>query len=151
MLQHSASVEVNHLGKILLEETDLPNTFKYMPHAVFTDPEIASVGMTEQAVKKSGQAYISTMTNWLASAKAMSTRLNYPRTKFIVNPETYEILGCHMIGPESSTMMHQVLSVMHIDNDIRHLKEMLYIHPALSEALLPAAVEAVIEVEKYKK
>ncbi|MGB6329355.1 MAG: dihydrolipoyl dehydrogenase [Halarcobacter sp.] len=150
MLQHSASFEVNHLGKVILEETDLPNTFKYMPHAVFTDPEIASVGMTEEAVKKSGQAYISTMTNWLASAKAMSTRLNYPRTKFIVNPNTYEILGCHMIGPESSTMMHQVLSVMHIDNDIRHLKEMLYIHPALSEALLPAAVEAVSEVEKYK-
>jgi len=151
MLQHSASFEVNHLGKVLLEETDLPNTFKYMPHAVFTDPEIASVGMTEEAVKKSGKAYISTMTNWLASAKAMSTRLNYPRTKFIISPDTYEILGCHMIGPESSTMMHQVLSVMHIDNDIRHLKEMLYIHPALSEALLPAAVEAVKAVEKYNR
>lgn len=150
MLQHSASFEVNHLGKVLLEETDLPNIFKYMPHAVFTDPEIASVGMSEQTVKKSGQAYISAMTNWLASAKAMSTRLDYPRTKFIVNPHTYEILGCHMIGPESSTMIHQVLAVMHIDNDIRHLKEMLYIHPALSEALLPAAVEAVGEIEKYK-
>jgi len=150
MLQHSASFEVNHLGKILLEETNLPNTFKYMPHAVFTDPEIASVGMTEEAVKKSDQPYISTITNWLASAKAMSTRLDYPKTKFIINPDNYEILGCHMVGPESSTMMHQVLSVMHIDNDIRHLKEMLYIHPALSEALLPAAVEAVNKVEKYK-
>jgi mycothione reductase len=48
-------------------------------------------------------------------------------------------------------MMHQVLAVMHIKNDIRQLKEMLYIHPALSEALLPAAVAAVKEVEEYKK
>jgi dihydrolipoamide dehydrogenase len=56
-----------------------------------------------------------------------------------------------MIGPESSTMMHQVLAVMHINNDIKHLKEMLYIHPAMSEALLPAAVGAVKEIENYNK
>lgn len=151
MLQHAAAYEVNHLGRILLEECQEPLHFKYMPHAVFTDPEIASVGITEQKAKESNIIYISTTTSWLASAKAMSTRLKYPRTKFIVNPQTYEILGCHLIGPESSTMMHQILAVMHIDNDIRHLKEMLYIHPALSEAILPAAVEAVQAIEAFQK
>ena len=151
MLQHAAAYEVNHLGKILLEECTKPLHFKYMPHAVFTEPEIASVGITEQKAKEQNIEYVTTTTNWIASAKAMSTRLNYPITKFIINPKNYEILGCHMIGPESSTMMHQVLAVMHINNDVRHLKEMLYIHPALSEALLPASVEAVREVEKYNK
>jgi mycothione reductase len=149
MLQHAAAYEVNHLSKILLEECKEPLNFKYMPHAVFTDPEIASVGLTEQEAKKLNIQYVATTTNWLASAKAMSTRLKYPVTKFIVNPKNYEILGCHMIGPESSTMMHQVLAVMHINNDIRHLKEMLYIHPAMSEAILPAAVESVKEIEKF--
>jgi dihydrolipoamide dehydrogenase len=151
MLQHAASYEVNHLGKILLEDCKEPLHFKYMPHAVFTEPEIASVGITEQEAKEQNIQYVATTTNWLASAKAMSTRLKYPVTKFITNPKTYEILGCHMIGPESSTMMHQVLAVMHINNDIRHLKEMLYIHPAMSEALLPAAVGAVKDIEKYNK
>ncbi|ADG93648.1 FAD-dependent pyridine nucleotide-disulfide oxidoreductase [Arcobacter nitrofigilis DSM 7299] len=151
MLQHAASYEVNHLGKILLEDCKEPLHFKYMPHAVFTEPEIASVGITEQEAKEKNIEYLATTTNWLASAKAMSTRLKYPITKFITNPKTYEILGCHMIGPESSTMIHQVLAVMHINNDIRHLKEMLYIHPAMSEALLPAAVTAVKEIEKYNK
>ncbi len=150
MLQHAAAYEVNHLGKILLEDCKEPLEFKYMPpHAVFTEPEIASVGITEQKAHEEGIEYVTTTTNWLASAKAMSTRLDYPITKFLVNPKNYEILGCHMIGPESSTMMHQVLVVMHINNDIRHLKEMLYIHPALSEALLPAAVEAVKEIQRY--
>jgi mycothione reductase len=149
MLQHAAAYEVNHLSKILLEECKEPLNFKYMPHAVFTDPEIASVGLTEQEAKKLNIQYVATTTNWLASAKAMSTRLKYPVTKFIVNPKNYEILGCHMIGPESSTMMHQILAVMHINNDIRHLKEMLYIHPAMSEAILPAAVESVKEIEKF--
>lgn len=150
MLQHAASYEVNHLGKMLLEECNEPLIFKYMPHAVFTDPEIASVGMSEESAKESGVAYVTCTTNWLASAKAMSLRITYPITKLIVNPNTYEILGAHLIGPDSATMMHQILAIMHIHNDIRHLKEMLYIHPALSEALLPAAVTAVGEVNKYR-
>ncbi|MDZ7818535.1 MAG: FAD-dependent oxidoreductase [Aliarcobacter sp.] len=151
MLQHAAAYEINHLGKILLENCTEPLKFKYMPHAVFTDPEIASVGITEKEAKKQNIEYVVTSTNWLASAKALSMRVKYPLTKFILNPKNYEILGCHMIGPESSTMMHQVLAVMHINNDIRHLKEMLYIHPALSEAILPAAVNSVKEIEKYNK
>lgn len=151
MLQHAAAYEVNYLGKILFEKQKNALKFKYMPHAVFTDPEIASVGITQQEADEKGIEYVTSTTNWLASAKAMSTRLDYPFTKFLINPNTYEILGCHMIGPESSTMMHQVLAIMHINNDIRHLKDMLYIHPALSEALLPASVNSVKEVEKYNQ
>jgi mycothione reductase len=113
MLQHAAAFEMNHLYKFLFKDESKPLKFKYMPHAVFTDPEIASVG-----------------------------------TKFIVDKNSYEILGCHMIGPQSSTMIHQVLTVMHIDNDIRHLKEMLYIHPALSESLLPAAINTIKNIRE---
>jgi len=151
MLQHAAAAEVNHVQKVLLEEKSEIYTFKYMPHAVFTHPEVASVGLTEQKAKEEDVVYVASMTSWLASAKAQSMRIKYPRTKFLINPDTYEILGCHLIGPQSATMMHQVLSIMHIDNDIRHLKEMLYIHPALSEALLPAAIQAVSAVKLYKK
>lgn len=151
MLQHAAAFEVNHLGKMLFKEESNAHAFKYMPHAVFTDPEIASVGFTQEQLDSEHRGYVSSITNWLASAKAMSTRLKYPRTKLLVDPNSYEILGCHLIGPDSATMMHQVLAIMHLDNDIRHLKEMLYIHPALSEALLPAAVAAIKKVEEYKK
>ena len=151
MLQHAAAAEVNHVQKVLLEDNSEIYRFKYMPHAVFTHPEVASVGLTEQKAKEEGVVYVASMTSWLASAKAQSLRVKYPRTKFLINPDTYEILGCHLIGPQSATMIHQVLSIMHIDNDIRYLKEMLYIHPALSEALLPAAVQAVSAVKLYKK
>ncbi len=149
MLQHAAAYEMNHLGKILLEDCKEPLKFKYMPHAVFTHPEIASVGITENEAKEKNLKYIASSTKWLASAKAQATKIEYPITKFIINPDNYEILGCHMIGPESSTMIHQVLTIMHIDNDIRHLKEMLYIHPALSESLLPAAVNTIKKIREY--
>jgi dihydrolipoamide dehydrogenase len=116
---------------------------------VFTHPEVASVGLTEQKAKEKGITYVASSKGWRASAKAQSLRIKYPRTKLLIDPDTYAILGCHLVGPQSATMMHQVLSIMHIDNDIRHLKEMIYIHPALSEALLPAAVKAVSAVKAY--
>ncbi|MCD6258210.1 MAG: FAD-dependent oxidoreductase [Helicobacteraceae bacterium] len=149
MLQHAAAHEVNHLEKYLYENKQEPLVFKYMPHAVFCEPEIASVGLTQEACEEQNIPFVASSTNWLASAKAQAMKLEYPLTKFLINPENFEILGCHLIGPQSSTIIHQVLSVMHIDNDIRHLKEMLYIHPALSEALLPAAIDAIKEVRKY--
>ena len=76
MLQHAAAYEINHLGKILLEDCKEALHFKYMPHAVFTEPEIASVGITEQKAKDENIEYITSTTNWLASAKALSLRLD---------------------------------------------------------------------------
>ncbi|MGM0519417.1 MAG: dihydrolipoyl dehydrogenase family protein [Campylobacterota bacterium] len=148
MLQHAAAFEMNHLFKLLFEQENEPLEFKYMPHAVFTDPEIASVGLTQQQAIDKKLDFVVSKTSWQASAKAQATKLKYPFTKFIIDKTNYKILGCHMIGPQSSTMIHQVLTVMHIDNDIRHLKQMLYIHPALSESLLPAAINAIKKIEK---
>jgi dihydrolipoamide dehydrogenase len=147
MLQHAAAYEMNHLYKLLFEDEKEPLEFKYMPHAVFSEPEVASVGITEHDAKEKNLDVVISKTNWQASAKAKSMKLDYPFTKFIVDKNTYEILGCHMIGPQSSTMIHQVLSVIHINNDIRHLKEMLYIHPALSESLLPAAIKTIKDIK----
>ena len=148
MLQHAAAYEMNHLYKLLFENEEKPLKFKYMPHAVFTSPEIASVGITQSQAQKEGLDFVATKTSWQASAKAQAMKIDYPFTKFIVDKNNYKILGCHMIGPQSSTMIHQVLTVMHIQNDIRHLKEMLYIHPALSESLLPAAINTIKKIER---
>lgn len=146
-LQHVASYEVEYLKNLFYENKNEPLAYKYIPHAVFSDPEIASVGITEEEAKAKNLKYITSITDWSHSAKAMSTRLEYPRTKFIVDPETYEILGCHLIGPESSSMIHQVLSVMHIDNDIRHLGNMMYVHPALNEAIMVGAKEIIKKIK----
>ena len=151
MLQHTAAYEMNYLYKLLYEEEKKALKFKYIPHAVFTDPEIASVGMTEREAKEKGINYVVSKTDWLASAKAQGTKLEYPFTKLIINRDNYEILACHMIGPQSSTMIHQVLTVMHIANDVRHLKEMLYIHPAISESLLPASINAIKKIESFNE
>jgi len=85
--------------------------------------------------------------DWLASARAQALRSDYPRVKLLVSPDDYSILGCHLIGPESSTLIHQVIAVMRLKNDVRELVEMVYVHPALNECLLAAAVKAVGKVK----
>ncbi len=151
MLQHAASYEVLYLRKKLLKNLSGPIDERQIAHAMFTHPEVASVGHTEESLIAAGIPYVSVLEDWLASARAMSTRLDYPRTKLLVSPEDYSILGCHLVGPEASTAIHQILMLMHLKNDVRELLEMIYIHPALNELFMPAAVQAVAKVRAMKK
>ena len=89
--------------------------------------------------------------DWTLSARALSTRLTYPRTKLIVDASTYEALGCHLIGPEASTMIHQIMILMHLDNDIRKITQLIHIHSALPEALVVAARSAIAAIEKRQQ
>ena len=151
MLQHAASYENQYLRKKLLKGSTEPIDERQIAHAIFTHPEIASVGHTEEALKAAGTPYVSVVEDWLASARAMSTRVDYPRTKLLVSPEDFSILGCHLIGPEASTALHQVLMLMHLKNDVRELLEMIYIHPALNELFMPAAVKAIAKIHAIKQ
>ncbi len=109
------------------------------------------MGLTEQALIDRGVPYISVFQDWLASAQAMAKRIDYSRIKLLVSPEDYRILGCHLLGPEADTIIHRVISVMRLRNDVRELAEMVYIHhPALNECVLAAAVKAVGKVRAYK-
>jgi mycothione reductase len=124
---------------------------RLIAHAVFSHPEVASVGFTEEQLKAAGTPYVSVFEDWLASARAMAMRIDYPRIKLLVSPEDYSILGCHLIGPESCTLMHQVLAVIHLKNDVRELADMIYIHPGLNECILAASVAAVSKVKAYQQ
>lgn len=146
MLQHAASHEVHHLRQKFLKGAIGPIDERLVAHAVFTHPEVASIGLTEDALKESGTPYVAVFEDWLASARAMAMRIDYPRVKLLVSPDDYSILGCHLVGPESATLLHQVMAVMRLKNDVRELANMIYIHPALNECLLAAAVAAVAAV-----
>ena len=145
-LQHIATFEAEFIRRRLLEGETAPIDYGAIPHAVFSNPEVAAVGVTEEQARQNGHEYVAVTENWAYSARSMSTRLDYPRTKLIVDSTTYEILGCHLIGPESSTMIHQIMMLMHLNNDIRELPKMIHIHPALPEALAVAAQSAIAAI-----
>lgn len=151
MLQHAASYEVHYLRQKFLKSATGPIDERLIAHAVFTHPEVASIGLTEEDLKERGTPYVAVFEDWLASARAMATRIDYPRVKLLVSPNDYSILGCHLVGPESATLLHQVMAIMRLKNDVRELANMIYIHPALNECLLAAAVAAVRAVRNSAK
>ena len=151
MLQHAASFEVLYLRQKFLKANTDPIDERFIAHGVFSHPEVASVGHTEEQLKAAGTPYVAVIEDWNASARAMAMRIDYPRTKLLVSPTDYSILGCHLVGPESSTMLHQVMMLMHLKNDVRELANMIHIHPALNECLLAAAVKSIAAVRKYRK
>jgi len=151
MLQHAASFEVFHLRQKFLNDATGPIDERLIAHAVFSHPEVASIGLTEDELEKRGTPYVAVFEDWLASARAMAMRIEYPRIKLIVSPDDYSILGCHLVGPEAATLLHQVMAVMRLKNDVRELANMIYIHPALNECLLAAGVAAVKAVRNHSK
>ena len=151
MLQHAAAFEVQYLRQKFLRGTTAPIDEGLIAHAVFSHPEVASIGLTEAQLKAAGTPYVAVLEDWLASARAMALRIDYPRIKLLVSPKDFSILGCHLVGPESATLLHQVMAIMHLKNDVRELAEMIYIHPALNELFLSAAVRAVVKVREFGK
>ncbi|MEH6457642.1 MAG: FAD-dependent oxidoreductase [Cocleimonas sp.] len=148
MLQHIAAFESNYICNRILEGSESSISHGAIAHAVFSNPEVAAVGMTEEQTAKSGRSFIAVTEDWTLSARALSTKLTYPRTKLIVDTNSFEVLGCHLIGPEASTMIHEVIMLMHLNNDIRQLTKMIHIHPALPEALVVVARKALDEIDR---
>jgi dihydrolipoamide dehydrogenase len=141
MFQHSASFEVAYLIQKLTESKVGPIEYGLMPHAVYSEPEIAGVGDTEETLQAKGIEYIKVVEPWSASARALAMKVEWARTKLLVSKQG-AILGCHLIGPQASTLIHEVLPVLAFKNDVRVLVETIHIHPALSEVILAAARHA---------
>jgi mycothione reductase len=150
MLQHAAACEVQFLREKFLKGGSGKINETPIGYGIFSHPEVASVGKTEDELKDSGVPYVAVFEDWLASARVMALRIDYPRIKLLVSPDDHSILGCHLVGPESSTLLHQVITVMKLKNDVRELADTIYIHPALNECLLAAAVKAIQEVERHR-
>jgi dihydrolipoamide dehydrogenase len=151
MLQHAAAFEVHYLREKFLKGETAAIHETPVGHAVFSHPEVAAVGLTEDELKKSGTPYVAVFEDWLASARLEAMRIDYPRVKLLVSPNDYSILGCHLVGPEASTILHQVITVMKLNNDVRELADTVFVHPALNECLLAAAVHVLRKVEEGRK
>jgi len=111
-----------------------------VPHAVFSYPEIASVGLTEeQAVKMMGRREVlvgKALYADVARGDAMMEAEGF--TKAIVHGKSGKILGYHIIGPQASILIQEVVNAMSSDGNIWSVAKGMHIHPALPEVVLKA-------------
>ena len=105
-----------------------------MPHAVFSYPEVAGVGMTEDELEANGVEYLVGALPYTSAAKGRAIKEQHGLCKFLVAADG-EILGCHIVGHQASVLLHEVIPVMRWRNNIESLTNMIHIHPSLSEVI----------------
>ncbi|APT84987.1 mycothione reductase [Corynebacterium aquilae] len=136
-LKHVANAEMRAVKHNLLH----PEAMKKMPHdlvpaAIFTHPQIATVGLTEQEARDAGINVTVKVQNYgdVAFGWAMEDTTGF--AKLIADRDSGRLVGAHIIGPQASTLIQQLITVMAFDLDVRKVaSEQYWIHPALPELI----------------
>jgi dihydrolipoyl dehydrogenase len=116
--------------------------YKTVPSVIYTTPEIAWVGETEEQVKASGRAYKTGVFPFLASGRARALEQAQGFAKVIAAQEDDEILGVHIVGPFAGELIAEAVLAMEYSASTEDLQRTIHAHPTLSEALHEAALAA---------
>ncbi|MHC4924360.1 MAG: dihydrolipoamide dehydrogenase, partial [Planctomycetota bacterium] len=138
---HAAAWEATYLLEKFTQDLQGDIDYGPLPHAVFSHPEIAGVGATEQELKAAGTEYLVASAPFTSAAKGRAVKEEHGLCKFLLAPDG-RILGCHIVGHEAATLLHEVIPVMKWKNHIYSLTGIIHIHPSLSEVVRNAARKA---------
>jgi len=137
-LKHSANAETRAVAHNIIHADNL-RTVDYSGVAA---PQIAAVGATEQALRSAGASYITSVKEYGATAYgwAMDDKTSF--CKLIADPDTRLLLGAHIMGPQASSLIQQLIHGMQFGQTVDEMAQgQLYIHPALSEVVENALLE----------
>lgn len=135
MFKHSANEEASVVYKNIVSGDQYELEYTDMPHAVFTSPQIAGIGKTEQQLEESGDDYVSAAYDYADTGMGGALKEEDGFVKVLAS-EDGEILGCHIIGPAASQLIHEVLVVIESGSgNVQDIKDTVHIHPALNEVV----------------
>jgi dihydrolipoamide dehydrogenase len=116
--------------------------YKVIPSVIYTQPEIAWVGLTEEQVKASGRAYKVGMFPFAASGRARAMEAGAGMVKIVAAKDDDEVLGVHVIGPMAGELISEAVLAMEYSASTEDLQRTIHAHPTLSEAVHEAALNA---------
>ena len=139
MLAHKGSEEGVMVAEIIAGHKAQMN-YDIVPNVIYTHPEVASVGLTEEQVKAAGDSYNVGTFPFAASGRAMAANDTDGFVKVIAHADTDRILGCHIVGPSAADLVQQVAIAMEFGSSAEDLGMTVFGHPTLSEAVHEAAL-----------
>ncbi len=135
MFTHVANAEAAMAAHNALHSPRIKMDYSAAPHAVFSHPQIASVGLTEKTARETHKVMVGKARySSVAQGEAMMEESGF--AKAIVEEKTEKILGFHIIGPYAPILIQEVINVMAGKGNINHLQTGLHIHPALPELII---------------
>jgi dihydrolipoamide dehydrogenase len=139
MLAHKGSEE----GVMVAERIaghKVSMNYDCIPSIIYTHPEIAMVGATEEQLKADGVPYKSGSFPFVASGRALAANDTTGMVKILAHEETDRILGCHIIGPSAADLVQQIVIAMEFGSSAEDIALTVFGHPTLSEAVHEAAL-----------
>ena len=139
MLAHKAEDEGMAMAEILAGKAGHVN-YDVIPGVIYTTPEVANVGKTEEQLKAEGRAYKVGKFSFMGNARAKAVFQGEGFVKLLADKETDRILGCHLIGPAAGDLIHEVCVAMEFGASAQDLALTCHAHPTFSEAMREAAL-----------
>ena len=137
----------NHEARVVRHNLSHPDDpiradHRFIPHAVFGHPQVASVGLTERECQRQQILYRSHVHPFSSAAYGWAMEDTESAVKVIAHAESRRLLGAHIIGPQASTLIQQLIQGMHFDLTVDQMaRHQYYIHPALPEVVEQALLE----------
>jgi len=149
---HTAAWEAKYLERLLLDgdpsrSAEGPIDYAPVPHAVFSRPEVAGVGETEQELRARGADYHAASLPYTTAAKGRAIKEAHGLCKVMVAPDG-ALLGVQIVGHDASVLIHQAIMAMRWKPHIDALTDVIYIHPSLPEVLRNTARRAAAMVNE---
>lgn len=141
MLAHKAEEEGVYVAEMMAGQKPHVN-YNLIPGVVYTWPEVAAVGFTEEQLKDQGRKYKSGSFPFKASGRARASMDTDGFVKVLADQETDEILGVHMIGPRAADMIAEAVVAMEYRASAEDISRMSHAHPTFTEALKEACLDA---------
>ncbi|MCV6597445.1 MAG: dihydrolipoyl dehydrogenase [Mangrovicoccus sp.] len=139
MLAHKAEDEGMAAAEILAGQAGHVN-YNVIPGVIYTHPEVASVGKTEEQLKAEGRAYKVGKFSFMGNGRAKANFAADGFVKLLADKETDRILGAHIIGPMAGDMLHEICVAMEFGAAAEDLARTCHAHPTYSEAVREAAL-----------
>ena len=133
LLAHAATMQGIRVVNTILGRTDKIR-LDIMPAAVFTNPEAASVGPTEDQLKDEGREYTCHKGYYRANGKALAIEATEGIAKLFTDSDD-RIIGCHILGAHAADLVQEIAALMNRDTTLAQLRDIVHIHPTLSEIL----------------
>ena len=112
-----------------------PTTDRVVPYAIFTDPQLGRVGMTESEARKSGQEIKVSCYEMKSNGRAREYGETEGFIKVVIDAETERILGAAVLATEGAELVHMYVDLMNADAPYTVIRDAIHIHPTLAEAV----------------
>ena len=139
MLAHKGSEEGIMVAERIAGKPAQMN-YDCIPSVIYTHPEVAAVGKTEQELKADGTPYKSGVFPFAASGRALASNESEGMVKILAHADTDRVLGCHIVGPSAADLVQQVVIAMEFGSSAEDIGLTVFGHPTLSEAVHEAAL-----------